>query len=563
MKRAICLLLAAILCLGMFAGCGPRNVEGTGTITDTSDPNAPDLTGVTIRLLTEDTWVSGFSLSDILPRFKQIEERTGCTIIWETIAGGSDYETVVQTRLTATDNSCPDVVLFETNTSKLSKFIEDDIFYDYTKAYDVCPNIKRFWENRSDLAQVFTYHDGGIYNLLADVYDSPEALTEMTKVNGDNALWYRADIAKELGWDSYPTTLEGLHDLLLAVKQKYPDMVPMHMWNWDSWQSARVFSSAFGLHFNNEQFAEFFYPDENGKIQYEAALEECKAFLTEMNKWYEEGLIVVGASEEAKIGAAATGKTFSGFYANVADQCQELLQEIEPDAYFMYMPFPAAEGYDVTYMARTEYSKYIVVIDNGDEEHNRAVCQFLDYAFMSDYGIACELAGPQGIGWDWDENGEFQIKEEWLQGVLSGSIVAESYGANVHFNAPSLSNAEMRLAYKQQQEAYIAEHPEYGSCMTPEQKENWIEINTINTQNYAPKVPQFFMSEEDQKEFNRLAADLGTFTSEMISKYILGSEDISTFESKFVNRLYNKLNLQQCIDIYQKYYDAYLEKAEK
>ena len=75
-------------------------------------------------------------------------------------------------------------------------------------------------------------------------------------------------------------------------------------------------------------------------------------------------------------------------------------------------------------------------------------------------------------------------------------------------------------------------------------------------------MPQFFMSEEDQREFSRLSADLGTFTSEMISKYILGSEDLSTFESKFVDRLYNKLELQRCIDIQQKYYDAYLEKQQ-
>ena len=562
MKRVLCLLLSVVLCIGMFAGCGPTTPTGTGKITDHSDPNAPDLTGVTIRLLTEDTWVSGFSLSDILPRFKQVEARTGCTIIWETIAGGSDYETVVQTRLTDTGNTCPDIVLFETNTGKLANFIEDGIFYDFTKAYDVCPNIKRFWENRPDLAQMFTYNDGGIYNLLADVYDSEEGLTEMTKIDGDNALWYRADIAAELGWDSYPTTLEELHDLLLAVKNKYPDMVPMHMWNWDSWGSARVFSSAYGLHFNNEQFAQFFYPDENGKIQYEATTQACKEFLTEMNKWYEEGLIVVGASEEQKIGSVAAGNTFSGFYADVADLCQDILQETDPDAYFMYMPFPAAEGYEVTYMGRTEYSKSIVVIDNGDEEHNRAVCQFLDYAFMSDYGMACELAGPQGEGWDWDEDGNFKLNEEWLAGVLDGSIVREASGAFVHFNGPSLNDLEMKLAYKEQEDAFIEAHPEYAGAMTEKQKQNWIEINEINTSNYCEIMPQFFMSEEDQREFSRLSADLGTFTSEMISKYILGSEDLSTFESKFVDRLYNKLELQRCIDIQQKYYDAYLEKQQ-
>ena len=118
-------------------GCGNNSNNGN-TITDSSDPSAPNLEGVTIRLLTEDTWVAGFSLSDILPRFKQIERRTGCKIIWNTIPGGSDYNSVVQTR------------------------IKQGLVYNYKEAFDVCPNIKRFWDNRSDLAQTFTYHDGGL-----------------------------------------------------------------------------------------------------------------------------------------------------------------------------------------------------------------------------------------------------------------------------------------------------------------------------------------------------------------------------------------------------------------
>src|SRR5690554_3779251 len=96
MKKYLVFILM-LFCLFMVTGCSKP--EADFAITDTSDPTAPNLEGVTIRLLTEDTWVSGFSLSDILPRFKQIENRTGCKIIWSTIPGGSDYSSVVQTRI--------------------------------------------------------------------------------------------------------------------------------------------------------------------------------------------------------------------------------------------------------------------------------------------------------------------------------------------------------------------------------------------------------------------------------------------------------------------------------
>lgn len=562
MRRKFLSCLAMLFSLCTIVGCGNNSNNGN-TITDSSDPSAPNLEGVTIRLLTEDTWVAGFSLSDILPRFKQIERRTGCKIIWNTIPGGSDYNSVVQTRIAGGGEECPDIVLTETSLSTLSEFIKQGLVYNYKEAFDVCPNIKRFWNNRSDLAQTFTYHDGGLYNLFADVYDSKDGMKEYYSVSGDNALWYRADIAKELGYSTYPTTIEGLHDLLLKVKKAYPSMVPMHMWNWDCWESVRVFTSAYGLHWNNENFADYFYPDENGKVVYEPTLDASYEFLKEMNKWYKEGLVVIGSSEDQKIGAAASGKTFSGFYAGVIDSCQNLLQEKNKDAYFMYMPFPTAEGYELTYMGRVDYSKSIIVIDNGDDKHNKAVCQFLDYAFMSDYGIASEIAGAQGEGWDWNEKGEFTLNENWLNDVLSGKISRESSGARVHFNGPSLNNAKLNLLYDEAVEKYIDSHPEINNPWTKEQKENWKEINKYNVEHYCPQAPEFFMTDEDLENWNRLSADLGTFTSEMITKYILGSEDLSKFKTSFVDRLYKKMHLQECIDLQQKYYDKYYAQQKQ
>lgn len=580
MKKMLCLLLTVVLVLGMFAGCANNTAEPTESKAPTSptvsenppadnkdDSNettdVPNLSGKTITLLTTDTWVSGLSLSDILPKFKQIEERTGCTIVWDTAPGGGDYDTLVQTRLTGDPSECPDIIMIGTNTSTLSKYIEDDLLYNIFDAFDVCPNIADFYNvYQPGLKGSFTYSDGGLYNLLANTYRNSEDQGKKVAVEGDNAIWYRADIAAELGFDTYPTTIEELYELLKAVKEAYPDMVPMHMWDWECWESARIFNAAYGLHYNNEQSGAFFYADADGKVQYEPATEATKEWLTEMNKWYEEGLIVVGASEEAKIGAAANGTTFSGFYAGVTGMCEEALKEIDPDAYFMYMPIPTKDGYETTYAPRAAFSNSFVIVDNGDEEQCKAALQFLDYAFYSDYGIYSDQAGVEGEGWTMGENGEFIPNPDYVAAVVKGEEVLQASGANIHFNGPTTYVFEVADAWNTIKEQVQKEMGK-EDVMSPEQKANWEEVNAINASFYFSAYPTMYMSSDDQATLNALTADIDTFTNEMLTRYILGTADLDNFQTEFVDVLYNKMNLQQVLDIHQGYYDTYLENSGK
>lgn len=561
MKRVLCLLLAVIMAVGLFAGCSNTGSDSTGGNKDFEPyEGAPNLNGVTITILTENTWVSGINFSDILPRFKQIEERTGCTIVWETVAGGTDYNTLVQTRLAGDPSDCPDIIMLQTETGTLSSYIDQELLYDITKAYDVCPNIEKFYEEyRTDLKSTFTYFDGGIYNVVGDTWYSDEEQTEYYGTYGDNALWYRADIAEELGWTTYPKTIDELYQLLKAVKEKYPDMVPLHMWDWGNWESAKVFNSAYGLHFNNEEANSFFYPDENGVIQYEPALEATKEWLTEMNKWYKEGLIVVGASEEAKIGSAAQGKTFAGFYAGIYATVQPILKESNPDAQFAYMPMPSKDGYETTYMPRADYSYSFVVVNNGSEDQCRAAAQFLDYAYFSDYGVYSEKAGVEGEGWSLDGNGNFVPNEEFIAKLLKSEITLEATGAHVHFCGPSIQRLEVENTWEAAEEKVRAELG-LPSLMTADEKANWIEISTINASHYCTAFPAMYITQEDRDSIGSVGGDIATFTSEYLERYIIGTRKLENFETEFVQKLYD-MGLQTLLDIYQNYYDNWLETA--
>lgn len=569
MKKFLALLLALAMVFSLCA-CGAKSEEPAPEVpapvaeepqapVETEVNDWPDLSGETIKIFTTDTWVAGLSIADVLPRFKQIEERTGCTIEWETVA--SDYETILQTRLFGNAEDAPDVIMLSQGSpdmGSLAKYIDEGILYDFNNAFDACPNIANLFNTyRTDLKGAYTYSDGGIYCLFANVWRSIDDQKANVAANGDNALWYRADIAQELGFDSYPTTIDELHDLLAAVHEAYPDMVPMHMWDWSCWESVRILDSAWGLHFNNDSSGSFFYGDADGKVQYEPALQATKEWLTEMNKWYEEGLVVVGASEEQKIGAAAAGTTFSGFYSGVTNSCEAALKEIDPDAYFLYMPFPTVDGYETTIAPRNSYYNIFGIVDNGDADHCLAVAKFLDYAYYSDYGIASEKAGVQGEGWDFDENGKFVPNDDYVKAVTEGSEVLQASGANIHFNGPSMYSAEVNLAWKAAQTA-VKEANGIVDPMNDEQKANWLEINAFNTSCYFTLFPKFFMTPDDTDTLAALSNDLGTFTNEMLEKYILGTADLENFDTEFVQALYDQFNLQQVLDIYQKYYDAYL-----
>lgn len=561
MKRVLSLLLVAIMVMTLFAGCTPSDPYDNGPV-EGFEPHegAPNLSGKTITILSENTWVSGINFSDILPRFKQIEEYTGCKIVWETVPGGTDYNTLVQTRLAGDPEDCPDIIMMQSNTGTLTGYIDQDLLYDFTKAYDVCPNIERFYEvERTDLKRTFTYFDGGIYNVVGDTWYDDAEQTEYYATYGDNAIWYRADIAAELGWTTYPTTIDELYQLLKAVKQAYPDMVPLHMWDWSNWESVKIFNAAYGLHFNNEQSNSFFYPDENGVIQYEPTLQATKAWLTEMNKWYKEGLVVVGASEEAKIGSAAQGKTFAGFYAGVYATVQPILQESNPDAQFAYMPIPSKDGYETTYMPRADYSYSFVVVDNGSNAQCRAAAQFLDYAFFSDYGVYSEKAGVEGEGWSFDENGNFVPNEEFIKKLLTKEVVLEATGAHVHFCGPSIQSLAVENIW-QEAEDKIREELGLGLLMDEAEKANWEEISAINASYYCVAFPDMYLSEEDRDTIGSIGGDIATFTAEYLERCIIGTKKIENFDTEFVDKLY-KMGLQTMLDIYQKYYDNWLENG--
>jgi len=100
----------------------------------------------------------------------------------------------------------------------------------------------------------------------------------LVPVLGDGIM-YRSDLMDELGMEA-PTTIDEFYNMLVAVKAKWPDMIPYAN---TSLNSNRM-KDAFGM------WAEFGVKDGKVVSNYDANIKE---YLTFMNKLYTEGLLDV------------------------------------------------------------------------------------------------------------------------------------------------------------------------------------------------------------------------------------------------------------------------------
>ena len=570
MKKILAMLLAVVMVLGLFTACGnttpettePKSPEGTNPpeSTPVEDEtvdyvNAPDLSGKTIRILTAESGWTAEGYASLLPKFEQIEELTGCTIIWE--APAADWETLLQTRLAGDVSEAPDII-FNGGFKAPASQIEDGYLVAVSDYFDIAPGIAEWYVNNPNLAKQLTYTDGSIYTIPNCAFTSPEGFADYWTRNGEHTFWYRGDIAAELGFTEIPSTLEELEALLYAVKAAYPDMVPMAMRNLtgNSWAAARNFSASFGLHFNFEGGRNFYYPDENGVIQYEFISDEAILWMETMARWYKDGLIADTADWDAYYATPGSGTVFSAFWDGAYAQ-EELAKQTDPDAYFLYMPFVPAEGYEVVYTPRAYTNCSTQIVDNGDEERIEAAIQFLEFAFYSDYGVYSNQAGVMGEGWDFGENGEFVPNLDYVRSIVNDGVVNRDSGADMWHYMADLYDPEVFDIWM---DAFDAVYAENGTSRIPNQAtaESFEAALEYNFAHVAERFIEFYADEDDQEILDKYEYECYKYAALYSAAVIKGEKDLANVQTELIETLYNELHLQELIDLYQKYYDAYM-----
>jgi len=287
-KRVLPIIIATVIAsTSVLSGCASK--EGKTANTDNLKFNATGLPivkdKVTLKLVSPKAPVApDYNEMTI---FKRLEESTNVHIDWNNIPD-TDYQEKKNLLLAGGD--LPDA-FYNAGFSDfdLAKYSQDGTIVPLDDLIDkYMPNVKKLLANKPELKKFITSPDGKIYSLPIgeEMGSGQEWIAANPYFFFINKKWL-----DKLGMQ-VPTTLDELHNVLVAFKEKDPngngkkDENPMsfiHMW-WCA-DIGSLFGG-FGMGDPNDHLMV-----RDGKVIYTAAQQQYKEAIQYFSQWVKEGLI--------------------------------------------------------------------------------------------------------------------------------------------------------------------------------------------------------------------------------------------------------------------------------
>ena len=404
-KKSLALVLALVLCLGVFAGCQQDTPEDTKAPETTAAPAdttaAPAET--TEAAPEEYTFPAGAELHVIcghdindLPLDKFVEEATGLSVKWTPLGTQDEITAMLTQKVTPS-------LIFNYGPEWGHEMGRYGAFVNLMDYKEIMPN---FFARMDAYAEEGTYKD---YLTSEDeLYSAPVFL------NGDvqhYGWYYREDIFAKHNL-SVPTNMEELMNVLKTLKEAYPDSYPMTMRSMSGGMGAFIeFAQQFGLDYSTTHPA---LNRETGKFYNQWVTEEARNML----KWWRE-LIELGYMDVAALsnGTAewvadlSSGKSFiTHDKAFQLTNLEKAGKEVNPDFSLQWWNnLPLVES-DLPYQCHASknymYSWHITTKCPDVE----LACRYLDWMY-SDEGSLVLSWGKEGESYTVDENGNKQFIE--------------------------------------------------------------------------------------------------------------------------------------------------------
>ena len=291
LKRALSLILALILCLGILAGCQQTPAE-TSNPADTTAPagtTAPAETTVPQETEPEKLYFEEpLVIEMVTPELTLLPDCTYVTnLLKETLnveIKHTEISMATQYPLMLNDNDLPDITWLD-GISYGNEYGPQGAYVNITEYLDQMPNLKAALEENPAHKNLFTNVDGSMYHIPT------------MKLYGSSTLpsfFYRDDILAKhnLTW---PTTREELENLLRELKKLYPDSYPLCIRLLGNAHLTNIVDMgvAFGakLIFAGRNQAYANYNNETGKWYEGATAPEMKEMITWLKQMLDEGLL--------------------------------------------------------------------------------------------------------------------------------------------------------------------------------------------------------------------------------------------------------------------------------
>lgn len=581
-KKSMSILLAAVLCLTMLAGCGTKEDESISisesvssdvkvvsieeeTTAKTAEDvvpvemsaaevsvieeavSEPELPGMrilteepqTLTMLTEvaSTLANVYTDLNEAVNVQYMEEHTNVHI--DFITATSDTYTE-QFNLQCAAGSLPDIVYGVAThySTGADGAIEDDVIIDlmpyleeYAPNYNAALN-----EVPETMNQLLT--DGGHISSFYSIYDEdPRA---------DSGLVIRQDWLDDLGLD-VPVTYDDVEAVLLAFKDAYGLDEPILM-STGGFFSGGSFIGGYGVLGQNfstpfDRYIPFYQVE--GEVKFGPLEEGYEEYVTMLNDWYAQGLFnddflldsngnFMDANYIAKVTTGAVGMASAN-----TNSIQSLIDAGEGESYMLSaISEPVKNEGDVYHFSNnsSRVAKELLCISTNCENIELAM-NWLDIGY-SDEGAILVNYGVEGYSYELDADGNPVFTDLILNN--------EDYAFSV-----ALANLVPRFTAGYS--IVRANDAAYTDLVFAS-----IEIWGSNMDGAYVYPTGATMSIEETEEFNSVYSDISTYLDENVAKFITGELPLSEFDN-FRAEL-EAMDISTCIELEQTALDRYLGK---
>jgi len=545
-RRWISLVLAALLAVTASA-CAPGTTdmppasseisEAASGVSSGTDKNTDSSTSggalplvepgsETLTLLTYQNWhaSSYYDADGGLPIENKIEEITGVKIEWECVASG-DYETVAQTRLAA-GSDLPDIVRVPKGAAGLTTYSNQGLFInikDYMNE-QTTPNLIKMFDENPIYEAYCVSPDGGIYGLPHAEYD----------INNYVVMWniIRTDWLDTLGL-SMPTTIDELHDALVAFKTQDPngngeqDEIPLGYQN-ENMFGLYTMKHAFG--FNN---TDTWSIQDDDTVQFDLADDKFLSCLTTLNKWYQEGLLnttVDGSDSDMLIAQDRLGAQTISSMDNVIGK-NDSVHLVNEDGNYEFIPLLANPDYpdnEPKLNKRQSFHDYYAV--TVDCENPELAVRWLDWVYASEESSVLRYWGFEGDTYT-VENGKKQFTDKVAKADTSAIDVMREIGGWPNF----VGN-------------------ENGECFMAMYVDSYCEQAYHDFKDVMiDRVPISIGTPEESETYSQKWPEINDYVKESVINFINGNKPLSEWED--YKAQLQTMGLQDIVAVKQAWYD--------
>ena len=477
-----------------------------------------------IKLMTQEGWYAPVSMGDNLETWQEIEKVTGIKIEWDVPA---DYSAVYPTRI-ASGNLDADIV--RVGMGDVPVYSADG----YAMALDDliaehAPNIQKVLEEDPDLKNLMTSPDGHIYFIA-------ESAKDVNDLVMPTALFIRQDWLDALDLE-VPTTLDEGYTVLTAFKNGDPngngiaDEVPFSgiglsgVVNW--------FASAYDLPAGVGQW----WYGEDGVAYNVYASEAYINVLTEMAKWYAEGLLDPELNRNEADFQSFVSTNVVGAFKHLSErenQYNNLLSTSGHEGKYVLVTPPKGTLEDVPAAKRNPFfGAYIIPYNAKNAE---LAIKFIDFVWGTEQGVTLNEFGIEGKSYEVIDG-----KKVFTDFVMNNPDGLDQYNA-----LRSMGSANNCLA-RTPAEVYEALHVNDNAVSYA------ASVNMVE-----PFPEQIIVTDDEQEVLSTYANDLNTYTSEALVKFLTGVTPMEEYQA-FVDGMAD-YGLAQVLEVRQAQLDRFLGK---